>query len=186
MCRRYRLGRVAQRRLLLEIVDPGFQLVAVGGKLVEPFLPLIDLSQQLVLSRLLIGEIGLGLAEPRRQGGSLRLGLVQRRGELRDLVALGRCGLIGRTERVLVVLKLRPHLLGQRDDLALRRREIAARGRHLVTQTGQLILEIDVGRLDAACRQLCLSGVVGVMNVANTGDNHGSRGDPRRRQGYRV
>ena len=103
-------------------------------------MPLIDLAEQLVLPRLLVGKVSLGLAEPRRQCGALGLGLVQRRGELRNLVAFGYGGLIAGSGLMLVALKLGPYLLGERGDLALRRGEIAVRRRNLVTQAGQLIL----------------------------------------------
>ena len=57
--------------------------------------------------------------------------------------------------------------------------EIAARRGHLVAQTGKLILEIDIGGLDAARRQLRIGGVIGVENVADIGKGHGDRGYPR-------
>jgi hypothetical protein len=127
-----RLG-MPQRGLLFQLADPRLQPVAVRGQLFELFLPLVDLAQQIGLLGLLLGKIGFGLAEPRRQRGTLCLGDVQLLRDLRGLVALGRRRRGVHCRRRLG-LRMLTHLLGHRDDAALRRREIAVRGGDLVTQ----------------------------------------------------
>ena len=70
--------------MLFELADPGAQLVALAGGLValdrqllDLLLPLVDAGLRLLLACLAIGQIRLGLAEPRQQRDTLRLGQVQ-------------------------------------------------------------------------------------------------------------
>ena len=180
------LRLMTERRLLFKLADPILQPVAIGRQLLKLLLPLVEFAGEFSLFCLLPGKLGLGFAEPRGQGGPLRLGNVQRAAQLRDLV-VGLCrrrrfGRGGSGSR------LRPgaRLFNQSRDPALCRRQIAAVGGHLVAQPGKIVLQIYIGRLDAACRRLGGGGMRIVADMTDRGHDNRNHGDRHRRSGQDV
>ena len=78
------------------------RFVAIGGQLLNLFLPLVEAGLHLLLARLPLGQIHIGLAEPCHQRDALCLGQVQvalrlfeRVRQLRDPVGLRGHDLLG-------------------------------------------------------------------------------------------
>jgi hypothetical protein len=172
--------------LLFEFADPRLQLVALGEQRGELLLPLIELGLKLCLARQLLGEIGFGLAEPRRQGRSLRLGEMQRRHQLSDLVPLRRPGRFGAGRRRNGLLSVLTRLFEQRRDTSLRCRHVAVGGGDLVAQLRQFVLQVDIGGFDAARLNLGIVGGARMTDIADRSKNNRDDSNPGRYGGDGV
>jgi len=160
--------------LLFEFAHSGAQMiafarrfVAIGGQLLDLFLPLVEAGLHLLLARLLLRQIHIGLAEPCQQRDALRFGEVQIALRLFECVRQLRDPIALRGHRLLGDGYLFFRLIAKGRDAAVGHVERLIGRSDLVTQPRQSILQIGIGPFGAHDRRLLCRGKPLITDIAD-------------------